>query len=515
MSFYDLDPPAQQRRSFARLSAYLRDYVGPYHPYLRAFYREAGVSAATVDSLEAFRRLPLLERRHLQGDPQRFILQPRAPGSPAGDNAAETEPLGRRRLLGYALQALLNRPRDPAVLVRRTGLADRIRRRALLEWQPIHFHVSSGSSGEPVPVSFSAFDLRQVVGEMAALAIHHKHPRPEYLPFDWSERKLVLLPGAPHIAFYAAVLTKVLAGSPSFETFGGAVIPTDRQIAMFVRGGFQSVVAIPSYLVHWLRRAMALRQEGRVGPLRTLRRVVLGAEPVSEALREHIRALAIEAGAEPRLRILQSAGMTEMKWTFFECAERSGIHLNPRYYYWELLHPDTREPVGPGEPGVLVFTHVGWRGTVLVRYWTGDLVKGGMVWTRCEHCGYTFPRLFPPICRADQDFTKIKGTRVDLQLLVEVVRDTPGVRSFQIVLASEDPDAAFSRDLLVLHVATDPACAPDALERALCERVKGFTEVSPDRIVFEADAEALERRLFANRAMKAEFVVERRAHRAG
>jgi phenylacetate-CoA ligase len=333
------------------------------------------------------------------------------------------------------------------------------------------------------------------------------------VPFDWTERKLVLFPGAPHVAFYGAVLTKVLVGSPSFETFGGAVIPTDRQIALFARGGFSSLVAIPSYLVYWLRRALVLQREGQVGKLTSLRRAVLGAEPVSESLRELIRALATEAGAESALRIVQCVGMTEMKWTFFECSERSGLHLNPKYYYWEVLHPETREPVGPGEPGVLVFTHVGWRGTVLVRYWTGDLVKGGMVWNRCEHCGYTFPRVFPPICRAVQDFTKLKGARVDLPELAEVVRATPGVRSFQVSLESEEPDAEFSRDVLAITVLPEPGHATSAIEDALRTRVKAATEVSPDRIVFEHDVEALDRKLFATPSMKAQYVVERRRHR--
>jgi phenylacetate-CoA ligase len=78
-----------------------------------------------------------------------------------------------------------------------------------------------------------------------------------------------------------------------------------------------------------------------------------------------------------------------------------------------------RQPVKPGEPGVLVFTHIGWRGTVLVRYWTGDLIHGGMIRDRCPHCGWTFPRIFPPICRAEADFSKIKGARVELPLLIE------------------------------------------------------------------------------------------------
>ncbi len=67
-----------------------------------------------------------------------------------------------------------------------------------------------------------------------------------------------------------------------------------------------------------------------VGPLDKLQHIVLGAEPMSEQLRETIRGLAHAAGADPRLKIYETLGMTEMKWWFGECNEHSGLHLNPR-----------------------------------------------------------------------------------------------------------------------------------------------------------------------------------------
>jgi phenylacetate-CoA ligase len=512
VNFYDLDPDRQQALAIQRALQYVRTYVGRYHPFLRKFYREAGVDLAKVRTLDDFRRLPLLEKKHLQSDPLMFILRPKTSGSPPLPAGYDTEPLPKATLVKYAIQAASGIPRDPVYRVRRDPLRERMRRIGALEWLPIHTHASTGSSGEPTPVTFTAYDIRRVLGEIAALVIQPKDPPPGYLPFDWQERRMSLFPGAPHMAFYGPVLAKVLVGTPSFETFGGAVIPTERQISTFVNGEFHSLLAIPSYLVYWLRKAIALQKDGKAGPLKTLRRVVLGAEPVSEALREYIRGLAEAAGAEPGMRIVQTMGMTEMKWTNVECCEHSGVHLNPKYYYYELLHPVTRQPVGPREPGVLVFTHVGWRGTVLVRYWTGDLIKGGMTWDRCEWCGWTFPRIFPPVCRVEKDFTKLKGARVDLSLLTEVVRDTQGVRNFQLSLESED-GAAFSRDQLIVHVVAEAGISAHDLERRLNQRIKDHTEVSPDRLVFEDDEPAFEKRLFARSSVKAEYVVERRLDR--
>ncbi len=508
-NYYDLEPAEQRKQALARLFQYVRDYVEPYHPYLRKLYRQQGVDVSKLKTADDLRRLPIIDKTHLRENPQLFILQPTFPGVP-GPAGYETAPIARAKMLNYMYQATRNRPRDYSSLVRRESFAQRVRRRALMEWLPIHFHVSTGSTGNPTPATYTYYDLKHVIPQMASLMVIPKSRKPDDLFFDWGDRSMNIFPGAPHLAFFAPVLSKAAIGISSFDTFGGNVIPTDRQIMIFEQGGFASLTAVPSYLVHWLRRAAILQQEGKIGKLSKFLRVAVGAEPMSESMREYIRSLALGLGAHPKFKIYQSLGMTEMKWYALECSEGSGIHLNPRYYYWELLHPQTREPVAEGEPGVLVFSHIGWRGTVFMRYWTGDLIKGGFRWTRCEHCGYTFPRVFPPVCRAEKDFTKIKGTRVDLSNLMESVRDTPGVRNFQIALETENGEGAFARDRLLVHLVAEPGLDHSQLEEAVNRRVKYSTEVTPDRIIFEENEPEFERRLFAKNGIKAEYIIERR-----
>jgi phenylacetate-coenzyme A ligase PaaK-like adenylate-forming protein len=514
VNFYDLEPEAQRRASAARLFRYIRDYVYPYHPYLRRLYQQHGVDVTRLRSPDDVRRLPIIDKTHLRADPQLFVLRPTVPGGPPLPDGYETAPLRRRIGLKYAFQALVNYPYDASGLVRQPTLMERIRRRGLLEWLPIHYHVSTGSTGEPTPVMFTHYDFTHGVAEMASLVARSRGKAAgDRIQYDWSDRVMSVFPGAPHVAFYAPILAKAFAGISVFETFGGAVIPTDRQISIFAKGGFTTLTAVPSYLVHWLRRARQLHQEGQIPALTRFKAVLVGAEPLSESLRRYIHTLVTDLGADPTLRVYQTFGMTELKWMCAECAEGSGLHLNPKYFYWELLHPETREPVAPGEPGVLVFSHIGWRGTAFVRFWTGDLVKGGADWQRCGHCGYMFPRIFPPICRAEKDFTKIRGTRVDLSLLVEAVRDTPGVRQCQILLEHEDAADEFSRDVMVLHIATESGVARQDLEAQLIVEVKTATEVTPNRVVFEDDPAALEHRLFAKNGIKAEYVVDRRPSR--
>jgi hypothetical protein len=94
--------------------------------------------------------------------------------------------------------------------------------------------------------------------------------------------------------------------------------------------------------------------------------------------------------------------------------------------------------------------------------------------------------------------------------LVEVVRDTPGVRQFQIALESESSEEKFSRDVLAIEVCAQPGQVYDDLKRQLNARLKDYLEVSPDKIVFTEDEADLERRLFAKNHIKAEYLVERR-----
>jgi phenylacetate-CoA ligase len=507
-SFYELDPRRQRKQSFLRLTRYLRDYILPYHPYLRRLYRKHGIDLSRLREPEDLRQLPLLTKAHFRENPQAFILRPAFDGI-EGLAGYETLPPRRSMLLRYALQALLHLPRDPTEVFRRPSLRERARRRGEWEWLPIHFHASSGSTGKPTPAVYTLHDLKHVVGELAGTLILPKQLDPEQLYYKLSERGMSLFPGTPHLAFFSTVLAKLATGTTTFETCGGRVIPTDRQIQLFVDGQFSSLLAIPSYLVHWLRRAAALQQSGGLKPLTRLQHIVLGAEPVSTSLRQSIRELAIAAGADERVQIYETLGMTEMKWWFGECSPGSGMHLNPKYYYWELLDPHTKEPVPEGSPGVLVFSHIGWRGTALIRYWTGDLVKGGMIWNQCK-CGYTFPRIYGPICRAEKDFTKIKGTLVDLSELTETIRGTPGVRLFQATLSNEDPHGELSRDRFTIHLVCEAACSAAEVEQSLRQRIKQSIDVSLDAILFDRDEAELHRRLFARSEVKAEYIVEQR-----
>ena len=58
-----------------------------------------------------------------------------------------------------------------------------------------------------------------------------------------------------------------------------------------------------------------------------------------------------------------------------ECQARRGYHLREADLYFEIVHPQTGEPVTEGETGEIVFTTLTRQGMPLIRYRTGDLSR--------------------------------------------------------------------------------------------------------------------------------------------
>jgi len=503
-NFYMKSADDQKEASFRRLSDYIRDVLYPYHPYYRKLFQENGIKPSDIRTPADLSKIPVTYKDDYRPDPISFIVQPKFPGREA---LYDTEKIAPKFLAKYLAQSIFNYPRDFAHLYRvnfKEGFAyNKIGRRVALEWNPIHFHASAGSTGDPTPAVYTHRDFQVPIKEGVS-AFWSGHD------VKWDMRALNIFPGAPHLAFFQVLMGKWFGGSSGFDTFGGNVVPTERQIALFNEGGFAGLIAIPSYLVYWLRRAVEMVESGQVPPLEKLMIAICAAEPLTESLREYIRSLVIQAGGRDDFRLVQGYGMTEMKLAFYECHEKSNIHLNPKFFYWEVLDPETNEPVPEGEPGVLTFSHIDWRGTTFLRYYTGDLIAGGVKWERCEHCGLTYPIMYPPIMRAKKDFTKLKGTRVALMELISAVRDTKGVYQFQVILDKEVAGDEFSRDKLVIRLAVEEGFSVDQVIADVKKNVKGVTEVTPDDVIVEPDREKMELELFERTGIKADYVVENR-----
>jgi phenylacetate-coenzyme A ligase PaaK-like adenylate-forming protein len=228
-----------------------------------------------------------------------------------------------------------------------------------------------------------------------------------------------------------------------------------------------------------------------------LRRIVLGGEKVSDGLRQKLRDLALELGAR-NVEVLATYGFTEAKLAWSECPfphdqPSSGYHLYADLGIMEVIDPQTGEALPPGRPGELVFTPLEARGTVVLRYRTGDYTDGGLTYEPCPYCGRSLPRLLGNISRRSEikqmNFDKIKGTLVDFNELEHVLDDAPHIGAWQVELRKFNNDP-LELDELILHVQRLNGVDEEQLRRELNERCVTHLEIHPNRILFH-DAEEI------------------------
>ncbi|MFJ3906169.1 phenylacetate--CoA ligase family protein [Streptomyces sp. NPDC090025] len=183
------------------------------------------------------------------------------------------------------------------------------------------------------------------------------------------------------------------------------------------------------------------------------------------------------AGAEPRsdfttrtieeafgARVFNAAGTTEFGAVFmFECPSRRGAcHINEPTVIEEVLHPETREPVGYGEEGVRVTTGLYREGMQLFRHWTEDIVVK-RPHTDCG-CGRTWDFLDGGILRRYDDMRKIRGVSVTPVMIEDVLRGFAEVSEFRSSIRTV-------RGLDTIHVQAEAAGLTGPAAEELCARI--------------------------------------------
>src|SRR6266436_5102884 len=420
-----LNEPAIRRLQAEQLRRYLRTVVLPFSAHYRKLFQEHALDANSFHTLEDLQRLPFTTKSDLlntAAQPQRFrdfILVP------------DQRTLARRP--GTVLRALV-RGRE------------QVKRDFESEFRPIFATFTTGRSAEPTPLFFTQRDLAHLA-TAGRRVVEICAGRP-------TDRMLNILPFAPHLAFWLAHYAGTAGGILTLSSGGGKVMGTDGNIRHIRKFKPDIIIGVPTFVYHLLHQAA---EEGV--RCENLRLIVLAGEKVSDGLRQKLRDLARELGAG-NAHVLATYGFTEGKQAWAECpfpqtGPSSGYHLYPDLGIVEVIDPKTGKIVPPGHPGELVFTPLDARGTVVLRYRTGDFIDGGLTYERCPHCGRTLPRLVGNISRRSEvkemNLDKLKGTLVDFNELEHVLDDAPHIGAWQIELRKlrDDP---LEVDEIILHV---------------------------------------------------------------
>ncbi len=462
---WDKVEPSEIRKAQGHLLArYLRDCVLPFSAHYKKVFADAGLDAESIQSVEDLRKLPFTTKADLQPteeNPRKsldFLLVP-----------------DRRTLM-----------RRPGVLVR-GALLGRGRMKAHFErmYRPIFMTSTTGRSAEPTSFLFTAHDIDLL--RLAGQRIN------QITKTRKDDRVLNTFPYAPHLAFWQTHYSATASGIFSLGSGGGKVMGTDGNIRMLEKLRPTVLTGMPTFVYHVLRQAL---EEGvRVESLKT---VILGGEKVPSGSREKLRALANELGS-PDIDVVVTFGFTEAKMAWVEAVAppgepSSGYLTYPDLGVFEIVDPDSGEPVGEGEPGEIVYTPLNSRGTVIIRYRTGDCIDGGLVHEPCPYTGRIVPRLVGKISRqsnrVEMRIDKIKGTLVDFNELEYALDDAPWIDTWQLEIRKRNDDP-LDLDVLILHAVRAPSDErdEDSLIRDLNDRFAAFTETRLNRVVFHSAAE--------------------------
>jgi phenylacetate-CoA ligase len=134
-----------------------------------------------------------------------------------------------------------------------------------------------------------------------------------------------------------------------------------------------------------------------------LRIGLFGAEPWSAAMRTEIE-------AQLGLKAIDVYGLSEIMGpgVACECECRQGLHAWEDHFLFEVIDPETGDPVPEGQAGELVITTLTKEALPMVRYRTRDITR--MTTQRCE-CGRTHARILRIAGRND-DMLIIRGVNV-------------------------------------------------------------------------------------------------------
>jgi phenylacetate-coenzyme A ligase PaaK-like adenylate-forming protein len=445
-----------------KLRCYLRTVVLPFSPHYREMFREQKLDADSIHTLDDLQLLPFTKKSDLlptPENPQRFkefILSP------------DPKMLARRP--ATILRALLHGRKQVAGELS-------------AEFRPVSMFFTTGRAAEPLAFLLTKHDLANLASASRRL-MEVCGAQPDF-------RMLNAFPFAPHLAFWFTHQCGNSFGILTVSTGGGKVLGTEGNLRLIKKLNPDVIAGVPTFVYHLLQQAI----EGKMR-CENLKVIAVGGEKTSDGLRRKLQDQAAELGAR-NVQVLSIYGFTEGKLAWAECPfppgqESGGFHLYPDLGIIEIVDPQTGHPVPSGHPGEIVFTPLDARGTVVLRYRTGDYIDGGLVYGPCPHCGRTLPRLVGRISRASEiremHLDKLKGTLVDFNQLEHVLDDAPHIGAWQLELrkAGDDP---FNLDELILHVTKTDGSTDQQLVRELHDRFYSQTEVHPNRIVFHDAAE--------------------------
>ncbi len=280
--------------------------------------------------------------------------------------------------------------------------------------QVVRIHSSSGTTGKPTVVGYTAHDM-QVWNEVMARTMKMGNVGPE---------------DVVHNAYGYGLFTGGLGFHYGAERVGAAVVPssggfTKRQLLLMKDFGATVLCCTPSFALHLSEVA---KEEGydlkkdfklKVG--------FFGAEPASEGLRQALR----DAWG---IQYVEAYGLSEIigPGVAATCPE-GRLHVFEDHFIPEVIDPDTGEILPDGEEGELVITTVTKQALPLLRYRTKDITR--LYREPCK-CGRTLVGMDSIVGRSD-DMLIVNGVNVFPSQVEHVLTKVEGTTPNYVIVVDK------------------------------------------------------------------------------
>ena len=314
----------------------------------------------------------------------------------------------------------------------------------------VRVHASSGTTGKPTVVGYTAADIDTWATVMA--------------------RSLFAAGGRPgdllHNAYGYGLFTGGLGAHYGGEKLGCTVVPfgggqTERQIQLITDFEPRLITVTPSYCLNLIEEMERLGLD----PAATSLQVgIFGAEPWTEGMRTEIEErLGIDAVDIYGLSEVIGPGVAQ------ECVEtKDGLTIWEDHFYPEIIDPETGDVLPDGEEGELVITSLTKQALPVIRYRTRDIT------TLLPGTARTMRRLARITGRSD-DMLIIRGVNVYPSQIEAELMQVDGLSAHYQLHKGTDGTMA---TLTVRVEALDPAADRTALAAQARERIKTMIGVT-------------------------------------
>ncbi len=321
---------------------------------------------------------------------------------------------------------------------------------AVPETEIVRIHSSSGTTGTPVIIPYTAKDVDDWAIQFARC-------------FEFAgctpEDRIHITPGY-------GLWTAGIGFQAGCEKLGAMAIPmgpgnTEKQIQFMIDKKSTVLCATSSY-------ALLLTEEIEKRGIKDqicLKHGVIGSERWGDKMRKRIsESLGID--------LFDIYGLTEIygPGIGINCKYNTGMHIWDDFVYVEIIDPETGKNVPDGEWGEIVLTTLVKEGAPLIRFRTHDLSR--IIPGECP-CGSHYPRIDAIAGRSD-DMMKIKGVNVFPKQIEEILQSFPELSSeYQIRISHLD-----GRDTMRIYVEASGAYDWNDLSMRAARRIKhriGFT----------------------------------------